>query len=69
MVARIAWGATIKRKTDPTTKKEYPFDIRYKPDDILKVLYSTADIVPRSKEKFDRVRKIVQEGLKSDMLE
>jgi hypothetical protein len=68
MVARIAWGATIKRRTDPSTKKEYPLGIRYKPDDIAKLLQATADIVPRSKEKFDLVRKAVQEGLNSDTL-
>jgi hypothetical protein len=68
MVARVAWAATIKRKINPATKKEYPLDIQYEPTANPKPLAFTADIVPISEKHLAMVRRAVQEGLESDPL-
>jgi cytochrome P450 len=69
LVARIAWGFTIKRKIDPATKKEYPLYIKFEPTANPKPLPFDADIVPRSKARSDLIRKAVREGLSKDPLE
>jgi hypothetical protein len=69
MVARVAWAATITRKIDPATKREYPLDIQYEPTANPRPLPFTADIVPISEKHFAMVRRAAQEGLKLDPLE